>query len=293
MNFTRRIPGIRPPIPGRLDRSATGAELFVSGWSAALVWLLLHGVLGIYLFCTFRSGGHAAEFWLDDHGAGLSLWELASVCNLAFAVLLATGTRPRRSDWKRSAGILFALGVLGLTQVYLNGWKRIARDDREWTQTWLDDQQEYLRVLRDEIRRSGDHPWAGEYVGVVGNQEFRRLLAATGEGARLDIDEGAASATSLRERFESCRFWRQVAVVRGDRLVLSNHPRAFETWQAAIVEWGERRYLVESGALERFLAAAHAEPDSEPETTRSVLLRLGDEARPLSGAPRVAALTGR
>ena len=50
----------------------------------------------------------------------------------------------------------------------------------------------------------------------------------------------------------------------------------------AVVEWGERRYLVDSRELDDFLAR-----EDEPTNEEGVYLRLGDESRPLDGRPAV------
>lgn len=140
MRFTRRIPGIRPPIPSREDEAAPGFEPFSPGWISALVFVFLLSLLGIFLLCTLKLGGEMAVFWLETEVLGLSLYAIASAINVMLLLLvlasfvLSGRMRRSRRDWKRPMGVFFAIGILGCTQVYLNGWKEQAKLDRDRSQ---------------------------------------------------------------------------------------------------------------------------------------------------------------
>lgn len=288
MRFTRKLPGIRPPLPGREDEAGPPFELLPPGGMAVLVYVFLLAFLGIYLFCTLRFGGQMSLFWLETKVAGLSLHALATLVNallfLAAALAYFTARRSgRHRSWKRTVGFLFALGLLVCTQVYLEGWRSAATRDRENALARIEEGNETVAGLRREIERLDERSWGGEYVTNLGGWNVR-LLLAPGHGAcqvwtHRESDPGAP----VHERYSARQVVPSGLEVERGRLVLElSMPRGPRPTRFAVVDWGERRYLIEEDRLEEFLSG-----EGEPPDDRGILLRVGDEGRPLTGRPSV------
>lgn len=56
--------------------------------------------------------------------------------------------------------------------------------------------------------------------------------------------------------------------------------------QVSLVEWGERRYLIQARRLVGFAQACHGESEPRDTIHGGELLRVGDEAKPASGEPQ-------
>lgn len=68
MDFTRSIPGIRLPIPGRRDHATQAGEPWPTGLRDAWVYTFLIVVpLGIFLLCTLTLDGSLGVWWLEPH----------------------------------------------------------------------------------------------------------------------------------------------------------------------------------------------------------------------------------
>jgi hypothetical protein len=286
MRFTRKIPGIRLPIPGRKDEAAPTLEFLSPGWSIALVYIFLLAVLGIWFFCTMQFGGFMSSSWLETKVLGLSLYAIATGVNgltIAYAVatFLNRYRKGRASNGKKVAGFLFLLGVLGCAQVFLNGWKNLAIWDRENTVAELEEQTAAVEEFRTKLADLGEHPWGGEYVSHESGAEIRMLLAPDQSAYLVFRFSGYSEKGPLHERARFDAVPSTVAIEEGQLIV----PRPFarrEEPRYHVVEWGERRYLVSPEALDQFLVR-----ENEPASKAGVYHRLGDESRPLEGRPTV------
>lgn len=284
MSFTRKIPGIRLPIPGRKDEAAPGFELILPGWTTAIIYAFLLASLGIYLFCTLCLGGHLSFFWLETRVLGFSLYAVASGVNCllivyALVTFLSMRREDSRRDWKRVAGFLFAIALLGCTQVFLNGWKNMARWDRHNSLARLQGHVELVEVIRAKIAGLGEHPWGGEYVSHDGGEEKRWLLAPDKSACQAFWLDCYSEEAPLHERSGGFHADSASVTIELGQLLLER-----SSWRGdivyAVVAWGERRYLVEGGGVDEFLAL-----EDEPANEDEVYLRLGDETRPLGGRP--------
>ncbi len=286
MRITRKIPGIRLPLPGRQDEAVPGLEIFPPGWIIALTYVFLLAILGIYLFCTLKFGGELSLIWLETKVFGLSQYAIATGVNLlliifALVTFIATRRRGKLRSWKRAVAFLFALGFLVCTQVYLNGWKNAAVRDRENTVAMLAEDAETVARIRAEITGLDEHPWGGEYVTNEGSWEKRWLLTPDRDPYQLWRRHDYSESEPLYER--SWRYRAVQASLSIEEGLLNLGPSwRREDSRYAVVEWGERRYLVESDELDEFLAR-----EDEPEGVEGVYLRVGDEERALEGRPTV------
>lgn len=286
MRITRKIPGIRLPLPGRQDEAAPGLEIFPPGWTAALTYVFLLAILGIYQFCTLKFGGGLSLFWLETKVLGFSHYAIATGVNsllvvFALVTFLATRREEKLRSWKRAVAFLVALGLLVCTQVYLNGWKNAAVRDCENTVAMLAEEAEMVAQIRAEIADLDEHPWGGEYVTNEGSWEKRWLLTPDRDPYQVVKRHDYSETEPLYERSWRYRAVPASVTIEEGLLTLGESWRVPDS-RYAVVEWGERRYLVESDVLDEFLAR-----EDEPEGVEGVYLRVGDEKRPLAGRPAV------
>jgi hypothetical protein len=291
MRFTRRIPGIRLPVPGRLDWD--DSDPVPPGSAPSLVFVFVLAILGIYLFCTLKFGGGPALFWLEPRVAGLSPFVLASLINGLLALLVLGGfliaRAGRRREWKNLVSTIAVLVLLGSTQVLLNGWKHLATTDRERTLARTAREAESLAELRADLESLSDHAWAGEYRGLREGGEVRLLVRPNDVGRMLLLDQAHLIDGSLPHRLGSLGQGLKVQV-GWDRLVVQR-PGRFDSWKTletyAVVEWGARRYLVAEGELALFLARTVETAPADDDLSRQLLSRVNDRDLPFEGSPKL------
>ncbi|MEE8466843.1 MAG: hypothetical protein V3T22_00210, partial [Planctomycetota bacterium] len=178
MDFTRSIPGIRLPIPGRRDRATQAGEPWPTGLRDAWVYTFLIVVpLGIFLLCTLTLDGSLGVWWLEPHALGLSLFAIATIVNVLLILmvisgLLLSGAWRWRLKWRRALVYLVPLGLLAGAQTYLNGWKGLAERTLTASLERQRDAQDRIALIQEELRSLGPHLWAGEYSGSAFEGEF-------------------------------------------------------------------------------------------------------------------------
>lgn len=143
-----------------------------------------------------------------------------------------------------------------------------------------------LAKIREEITRLGDEPgWAGRYY--------------RGDGTGVNVNVDLAPEAGFVFTLSGCLgvYDRNFGTVseKVDRLALTfafpdreDGPRLLAPVLVPVT-WGERHYLVATREMRAFVNQVNSGGEPRLGVHGGFLLRLGDEARPVEGAPRLPA----
>jgi hypothetical protein len=161
----------------------------------------------------------------------------------------------------------------------------LEHDPRKFTPETRADADLRSSIIREELATLQDHPWAGEYR-QFGTAVNLHLLVAPRSGfvytwhgclGMYDLNYGPASPTKDGAVALYCEFKNNEWGARGlpDRL----YP----------VQWGERRYLLADDEIAEFRECVRLGYESRTPQRFSgrFLLRVGDEAKPAEGEPKL------
>jgi len=279
MDFTRKIPGIRLPIPGRRDRAAQAVEPWPTGLVDAWVYTFLIVVpLGIFLLCTLNYDGSLGVLWLEPHVLGLTLFAIATTVNVLLILmviggLLLSGAWRSRLKWKRGLAYLVALGLLGGAQTYLNGWKGAAERTMSASLERQEETQHRIALIQEELRTLGPHLWAGEYSGRAFEGEFTCWFAPQAGFAYAWYGPEYSSTAHVASRLAQSQF--QVGVIEAEeshvRVIGESRGRILREYE--IAAWDGRRCLVAPRGTQRFAELVESGDPTETSLESGILLR--------------------
>jgi hypothetical protein len=269
---------------GRIDASSMATGPWASAWVLVNVYgFLIVAVLSVYFQCVLRFGGQMASVWSDPHVLGLSLHTIASLVNgLLFVLVLGT---IYGASLSRRMGVITGVTALLMTagvQVTLNGWKRAATWDIERAIARGEAAAVQVAKIESELASLTEHPWAGRYRGEWNDGVVRYWFAPKAGFACAwvgpEYSEDASEASRALHSFYS----HGALVVAGNQIRMEG-AFGFGTNEFYVVPWGERRYLVTSATAQGFWD--NARDGQEVLLDYRIVLREGDEARPVAGVP--------
>lgn len=279
MDFTRKIPGIRLPIPGRRDRAAQGVEPWPTGLRDAWVYTFLIVVpLGIFLSCTLSLDGSLGVLWLEPHVLGLTLFAIATTVNVLLILTVIGGlllSRHLRSrlKWRLALAYLVPLGLLAGAQTYLNGWKGAAERTMNASIERERDTQDRIALIQEELRSLGPHLWAGEYSGSAFEGEFTCWFAPQSGFAYAWYGPEYSSTAHVASRLAQSQF--QIGVIEAEeshvRVRGESSGRILREYE--IAAWDGRRCLVAPRGAERFSDLVQSGDPTETSLESGILLR--------------------
>lgn len=278
MDFTRSIPGIRLPIPGRRDRATQASEPWPTGLRDAWVYTFLIVVpLGIFLLCTLTLDGSLGVWWLEPHVLGLSLFAIATTVNVLLILmvisgLLLSGAWRWRLKWRRALVYLVPLGLLAGAQTYLNGWNGLAQRTLNQSLGWQQDTEDRIALIQEELRNLGPHLWAGEYSGRSFGGELTYWFAPESGFAYAWYGAEYSNSAHVASRMVQSRFQCGAIEAEESRVrVKDSRGRVFQEYE--ISAWDGRRCLVVPHSAQRFADLVESgDPDATP-LAEGILLR--------------------
>jgi len=322
MRLTRKIPGIRLPLPGHHEGMARSIvpALPASVWLVFLFVYLVTGNVGLFFVCSYPMDASATVFWMEPAVGGLSLFGLLTIVNVLLATLVLgrmalPTTRQSRWAWKRVLVYGGAVSLLVLNQLYLNGWRRTAPILLDRHLAGIQSYENQIGEIRGDLAALGPHPWAGEYVGRSGRWSITRWLYPKETHYESREETVLVDHHFVRREGPSCesgaslalraieRLYHQGCIeVDGNRIEIHTHEYSplyvdgyddeYRSYPLVyrIVPWDERRYLVRQDAMEGFWTAAKRGLfDGSEVLVDGVLLRTGDSLHPVEGRPTLPA----
>ncbi|MEM1451398.1 MAG: hypothetical protein AAGI22_19930 [Planctomycetota bacterium] len=248
MNFTRRLPGIRP-IPTAADRTASLGLLGSGGWTTLLVLVVALRLFLVYVLGTLRFGGQLGDLWFRPMPIGTSLTHLFDGILVLVALLVALETWTRWQDRPRprralAVGAGAAVLVLVALTSALGRFDDVTATDLRQLREHYPDEPAVAAEARAAARDARDRRWAGEYV-TEWNGERRSIILVPGRDAVVVLERGGVERNdSTFDRTYGSLVGRRATAVEFDRIVLTEPHRhgAYER-AFAVARCGEVRCL--------------------------------------------------